>query len=169
MGVEAHLLKTYTQKLESSEMKQRIFEFVAGLLFGMGLLLSGMTDPSKVLGFLDVAGVWDPSLAFVMSGAVLVGLVAFALAKRRSRSLLGAAMQLPTSRTLDRRLVLGSLVFGVGWGMAGFCPGPALVSAATAQPKAVLFVLAMLAGMAVFEVLERMRHNAALTQKTEGR
>lgn len=150
-------------------MKQRIFEFVAGLLFGMGLLLSGMTDPSKVLGFLDVAGVWDPSLAFVMGGAVLVGLVAFTLAKRRSRSLLGAAMQLPTSRTLDRRLVLGSLVFGVGWGMAGFCPGPALVSAATGQPKAVLFVLAMLAGMAVFEVLERMRNNAALTQKTEER
>jgi uncharacterized membrane protein YedE/YeeE len=149
-------------------MKHRIFEFAAGLLFGMGLLLSGMTDPSKVLGFLDVAGIWDPSLAFVMGGAVLVGLVAFALAKRRSRSLLGAAMQLPTSRTLDRRLVLGSLVFGVGWGMAGFCPGPALVSAATGQPKAVLFVLAMLAGMAVFEVLERMRNNARPTAKTGG-
>ncbi|BEU96684.1 YeeE/YedE family protein [Acidovorax sp. DW039] len=147
-------------------MKQRIFEFVAGLLFGMGLLLSGMTDPSKVLGFLDVAGVWDPSLAFVMGGAVLVGLLAFAVAKRRSRSLLGAAMQLPTSRALDRRLVLGSLVFGVGWGMAGFCPGPALVSAATGQPKAVLFVLAMLAGMAVFEVLERMRNNTGLQPKT---
>lgn len=136
-------------------MKHRITEFAVGLLFGIGLILSGMTDPGKVLGFLDLAGLWDPSLALVMGGAILVGLLAFAVAKRRTRSFLGGALSLPKSTVIDRRLVMGSLTFGVGWGLAGFCPGPALVSLGTGQPKAVVFVLAMVVGMGLFEWLER--------------
>ncbi|MBC7454619.1 MAG: YeeE/YedE family protein [Massilia sp.] len=131
-----------------------LMALVVGLVFGIGLIISGMTDPSKVIGFLDLHGAWDPSLAFVMGGAVLVGLGAFALAKKRTTSFLGGAMHLPTNRGLDKRLVIGSLLFGVGWGLAGFCPGPAIVSLGTGNPKAVVFVLAMLAGMAVFEWFE---------------
>lgn len=138
-------------------MQHRFFEFLAGLLFGVGLILAGMTNPSKVTGFLDLAGAWDPSLAFVMGGAILVGLGAFAVAKRRGTSLLGEPMHLPTSRAIDSRLIFGSLVFGAGWGLAGFCPGPAIVSLGAGQLKAVVFVLAMLAGMAVFELAERVR------------
>ncbi len=141
---------------------------LAGLLFGIGLIVSGMTDPGKVLGFLDLAGLWDPSLAFVMGGAIGVGLAAFAVARKRSTSLLGCAMQLPTARTVDRRLVLGSLAFGAGWGIAGFCPGPAIVSAAAGQPRAVAFVVAMLVGMAIFEVAE-WRRQAATTSAAAGR
>lgn len=133
---------------------QRISEFGIGLVFGLGLIISGMTDPGKVLGFLDLAGPWDPSLALVMGGAVLVGLLAFAVARKRSTSVLGGPMQLPTARHIDRRLVLGSLVFGVGWGIAGFCPGPAIVSLGAGEPRAVVFVLAMLVGMGIFEWLE---------------
>ena len=133
----------------------RLSEFGVGLLFGLGLILAGMTDPSKVLGFLDLTGLWDPSLAFVMGGAILVSLGAFALAKKRSQSFLGGAMHMPNRRDIDPRLVTGSLLFGAGWGLAGFCPGPALVSMASGQPKALIFVLAMLAGMAVYEVLMR--------------
>lgn len=129
--------------------------FVAGLVFGIGLIVSGMVNPAKVLGFLDVAGAWDPSLALVMGGAVAVGAVAFALAQRRATTLLGTPMALPTARTIDRRLVMGSLVFGVGWGLAGFCPGPALVALGVGKLKALVFVAAMLGGMAVFELTER--------------
>lgn len=136
---------------------QRISEFGIGLVFGLGLVISGMTDPGKVLGFLDLAGQWDPSLAFVMSGAILVGTVAFAVARKRNTSVLGGALQLPPTRHIDRRLVLGSLLFGLGWGIAGFCPGPAIVSLGTGEPKAVVFVLAMLAGMGVFEWMEGRR------------
>lgn len=133
----------------------RIVEFGVGLLFGWGLLLSGMTDPGKVQGFLDLAGAWDPSLAFVMGGAVLVGFIAFALADRRTRSVLGHPFQLPASRAIDRPLVLGSLIFGVGWGLAGFCPGPALVATAAGHGQALVFVAAMLVGMAGFDWLGR--------------
>ena len=128
---------------------------LAGLVFGAGLILSGMADPAKVLGFLDLAGPWDPSLALVMVGAIAVGLAAFAVAKRRTKSLLGLELKLPTARHIDRRLVGGSVLFGVGWGVAGFCPGPALVALGMGELKAAVFVLAMLAGMAVFELLER--------------
>lgn len=138
-------------------MKHRFTEFAVGLIFGIGLILSGMTDPGKVLGFLDLAGLWDPSLAFVMGGAILVGLMAFAVAKQRTRSFLGGALSLPKSTVIDRRLVMGSLTFGVGWGLAGFCPGPALVSLGAGQPKAVVFALAMLVGMGLFEWLERRK------------
>jgi uncharacterized membrane protein YedE/YeeE len=140
---------------------QRLSEFLVGLIFGIGLILSGMTDPAKVLGFLDLFGLWDPSLAFVMGGAILVGVFAFALAKKRSTNMLGGAMQLPTANQVDKRLILGSLAFGAGWGLAGFCPGPALVSLGAGEIKAAVFVLAMLAGMLAFEVLERLRAPAA--------
>jgi uncharacterized membrane protein YedE/YeeE len=129
--------------------------FFVGLLFGLGLIISGMTDPSKVIGFLDLAGAWNPSLAFVMGGAVLIGTGGFSIAKKRQRSLLGAPMKLSAATELDSRLLLGSLVFGIGWGMAGFCPGPAVVSAAAGQPKAWIFVASMLAGMALYVELER--------------
>lgn len=129
--------------------------FLVGLLFGLGLILSGMTDPSKVIGFLDVTGTWDPSLTFVLGGAILVGSGGFAIAKKRQRSLLGAPMQLPSATELDKRLLLGSLAFGIGWGIAGFCPGPAVVSAASGQPKAWIFVAAMLTGMALYSLTEQ--------------
>jgi uncharacterized membrane protein YedE/YeeE len=130
---------------------QRVIEFVLGLTFGLGLLISGMTDPSKVQGFLDLAGLWDPSLAFVMGGGVLVGLLGFGLAKKKAISLSGTPFQWPAMTQIDRPLVLGSLMFGVGWGLAGFCPGPALVAMAAGNDKALVFVLAMMAGMALFE------------------
>ncbi|HKX93080.1 MAG TPA: YeeE/YedE family protein [Methylibium sp.] len=128
---------------------------LAGLVFGIGLIVSGMADPAKVLGFLDLAGAWDPSLAFVMAGAILVGVVAFFVAGRRARTFLGGELKLPTARQIDRRLVLGSVVFGIGWGIAGFCPGPALVALGLGEAKALVFVAAMLAGMGLFELLER--------------
>ena len=129
---------------------QRMIEFIVGLLFGLGLLISGMTDPGKVLGFLDLAGTWDPSLAFVMGGGVMVGLLGFGLAKKKTTSLSGQAFHWPDMTQIDRPLVLGSLMFGAGWGLAGFCPGPALVAMASGNDKALVFVLAMLAGMALF-------------------
>ena len=136
-------------------MQHRISEFAVGLLFGIGLILSGMTDPGKVIGFLDLFGPWDPSLALVMGGAILVGVFAFAIARKRTSTFLGGALHLPKSNDIDRRLVVGGLVFGAGWGLAGFCPGPALVSLGAGQPQAAVFVIAMLAGMGVFELLER--------------
>ena len=142
-----------------------LFAFVAGLVFGIGLLLSGMADPAKVLGFLDLAGAWDPSLMFVMAGAVGVGVVAFAAARRRTRSLLGEPMQLPTSTAVDRRLVAGALLFGAGWGLAGFCPGPAIVALGLGEAKAVVFVAAMLAGMGLFELVDVLRRRAPTGQR----
>jgi len=136
-------------------MQHRISEFFVGLLFGVGLLLSGMTDPSKVLGFLDLFGVWDPSLALVMGGAIMVGFFAFAVAKKRTVNFLGGAMSLPTSTQIDKRLLMGAALFGAGWGLAGFCPGPALVSLASGQSKAAFFVGFMIAGMILCEVIDR--------------
>ena len=136
----------------------RIAEFVVGLLFGLGLMLSGMTDPDKVIGFLDLFGSWDPSLALVMGGAIMVGFFAVTVAKKRTSTFLGGAMRLPTNMDMDKKLVIGSLLFGAGWGLAGFCPGPALVSMADGQPKALVFVLAMLVGMVGFELMDRFVH-----------
>lgn len=130
---------------------------LAGLVFGFGLILSGMANPAKVLGFLDLFGRWDPSLGLVMGGAVAVASVAFFLARKRTVSLLGATMKLPKATHIDRRLVGGGLLFGMGWGIAGFCPGPALVALGMGEGKAVVFVLAMLVGMGVFEVLELLK------------
>lgn len=142
---------------------QTFFALIVGLLFGIGLIVSGMTDPAKVTGFLDLAGAWDPSLALVMGGAILVGVFAFAVARKRERSLLGAPMRLPTASKIDRRLVFGSLAFGAGWGLAGYCPGPALASLVSGGVKPFIFTLAMLAGMALFEVADRI--SAARTQR----
>lgn len=140
-----------------------LFAFVAGLVFGLGLIVAGMVNPAKILGFLDLAGKWDPSLALVMAGAIAVGLVAFALARRRTMSALGLPIQLPSASTLDVRLVGGSLVFGIGWGLAGFCPGPAIVALGAGYAKAALFVVAMLLGMGAFELIERNRTRTDLT------
>jgi uncharacterized membrane protein YedE/YeeE len=138
----------------------RLSEFIVGLLFGWGLLISGMTDPGKVIGFLDLAGTWDPSLALVMGGAIAVGFFAFGSAKKRTSNFLGGALHLPTSSDIDKRLILGASLFGAGWGLAGFCPGPGIVSMAAGQPKAAVFVVAMLAGMLVFEWIDRMGRRA---------
>jgi len=134
----------------------RLIQFIVGLLFGWGLLISGMTDPGKVIGFLDLTGSWDPSLALVMGGAIAVGFFAFGTAKKRTSNFLGGALHLPTSSDIDKRLILGALLFGAGWGLAGFCPGPGIVSMAAGQPKAAVFVVAMLAGMLVFEWMDRL-------------
>ncbi len=125
----------------------------AGLVFGLGLLLSGMADPSKVLAFLDLAGRWDPSLALVMGGAVGVAVLPFAWAKGRTRSWSGAAIDWPTARAIDARLVGGAVLFGLGWGLVGLCPGPALVAMAAGLPGAALFVAAMLAGFVLHDTL----------------
>ena len=130
--------------------------FSSGLVFGLGLILSSMVNPAKVIAFLDLAGRWDPSLAFVMGGAIAAAMPAFRYARGRPRSFLGAPLQLPGPGRIDRRLVLGSFVFGAGWGIAGFCPGPAFVSLGSGQIKAAVFVAAMLAGMAIFEAIERI-------------
>ena len=134
----------------------RLSEFIVGLLFGWGLLISGMTDPGKVIGFLDLTGSWDPSLAMVMGGAIAVGFFAFGTAKKRTSNFLGGALHLPTSSDIDKRLILGALLFGAGWGLAGFCPGPGIVSMAAGQSKAAVFVVAMLAGMVMFEWMDRL-------------
>ena len=133
------------------------FAFLVGLLFGFGLIVSGMSDPAKVLGFLDLAGAWDPSLALVMAGAVAVGLVAFRLFRDRSRSLLGMPLQMPTARRIDRRLLAGSALFGIGWGLAGICPGPALVLLGAGSPPGMLFTAGLLGGMTAFEAHRRRR------------
>jgi uncharacterized protein len=124
---------------------------LSGLVFGLGLIGSGMTNPAKVKGFLDLFGAWDPSLALVMGGAIAVGALAFAMAKRRTLSWTGARMEIPSSTVIDRRLILGGVLFGAGWGIAGFCPGPALVAAGTGSLAALGFVAAMLAGMAIHD------------------
>lgn len=131
-----------------------------GLVFGLGLIVSGLANPAKVLGFLDLAGAWDPSLALVIVGAVAVGVVGFAVANRLERSWLGLPMRLPSNRVLDRRLVGGGLLFGIGWGLAGFCPGPGLVALGAGYWQAAVFVAAMLAGMAAYELAERSFHGS---------
>ncbi|KIF79959.1 DUF6691 family protein [Noviherbaspirillum autotrophicum] len=146
-----------------------LFAFASGLIFGIGLIIAGMANPAKVLGFLDLAGTWDPSLAFVMGGGIAIGLIAFTFVKRRSLSLLGLPMQMPSSRHLDRRLIGGSALFGIGWGLAGICPGPGLVLLGAGTTKGLLFVTAMLAGMAIFEVIERRKaHRTSRTAVTGG-
>ena len=124
---------------------------VSGLLFGAGLILSGMSDPAKVFGFLDVAGQWDPSLAFVMAGGIGVAVLPFALATRLERSWLGQTIALPEKNGITDRLVVGSALFGVGWGLAGICPGPALIGLGAGYLPATIFAVSMLLGMAASE------------------
>ena len=138
---------------------RKLTAFFAGLLFGIGLLLAGMANPAKVLGFLDLAGLWDPSLALVMGGGILAAFIPFNWAQRQTKSLLGAPMQIPQKRELDPRLIGGSLLFGIGWGIAGICPGPALAILLTGHWQVIVFVLALLAGMLIFSALEARRAN----------
>jgi hypothetical protein len=133
-----------------------ITAFLAGLLFGSGLILSGMSNPAKVLAFLDIGGQWDPSLGFVMLGAILVAAIAFRVGGARARTVFGGALHIPGAARVDGRLVLGSVVFGVGWGLVGYCPGPALTSLGVGGWPTLLFVAAMIAGMVVFEAVERI-------------
>ena len=134
-----------------------IAALIAGLVFGLGLILSGMGNPAKVQNFLDIFGTWDPSVGLVMGGAIAVGLVAFTWAKRRKTSALGEPMQLPTATVVDRKLLTGAAMFGAGWGLAGFCPGPAVMNLATLQMEVWLFVAAMLAGMVLQHVTAKNR------------
>jgi uncharacterized protein len=132
---------------------RNVIALAVGLIFGIGLCLSGMTEPAKVLGFLDLAALWDPSLAFVMGGAVAVGLIAFGLAKRRRIALDGEPMQMPAARAIDPPLVVGSLIFGIGWGLAGICPGPGIVDVGFLNPRALVFVAAMAVGMRAYKLV----------------
>jgi uncharacterized protein len=142
-------------------MTGAVIALLAGLVFGVGLLMSGMTDPARVQGFLDLFGRWDPSLAFVMGGAVVVAIGAFALARRRSaagrRSWSGEPIELPTTGAIDARLIGGGVLFGIGWGLAGFCPGPALVALSGGFGPALWFVPASIAGMALHDAVLRRR------------
>ncbi len=133
----------------------KLVAFVSGLLFALGLGIAGMTQPSKVIAFLDLAGNWDPSLAFVMGGAIAIYMPIYRLMKRRDRSVLDPRLHLPTRTDLDPRLLMGAALFGIGWGLAGFCPGPALVSLTTLAPPALVFGAAMLVGMLVHTQLLR--------------
>ncbi|WP_372965117.1 DUF6691 family protein [Marinobacter sp.] len=142
-------------------MKYTLTSLFAGFLFGLGLIISGMANPEKVLGFLDIAGLWDPSLAFVMGGAIIVGLISFTFAKKRTLSFLGFDMKMPTKTKVDKRIVFGSMMFGIGWGIAGFCPGPGLVAFGAGEIKGVVFVASMVAGMMLFEIIERKRARSA--------
>ena len=128
-------------------MMRNLLALLSGLVFGQGLIAGGMTDPAKVKGFLDVFGAWDPSLALVMGGAIAVGVLAFAAARRRRTAWTGDPMQIPSDTAIDGRLVGGGVLFGIGWGIAGFCPGPALVALGSGLGSAGIFVAAMLAGM----------------------
>ncbi|MFZ4063074.1 MAG: DUF6691 family protein [Polynucleobacter sp.] len=126
-------------------------QYLIGVLFGFGLLVSGMSNPQKILNFLDITGSWDPSLMFVMGGAVIVGLAGFYVVSQRSEAFFGGALHIPTRRDITKPLLMGSFIFGAGWGIAGFCPGPALVSLGSGQLKALVFVIAMLIGMTICE------------------
>lgn len=131
---------------------------LAGLLLGFGLILSGMANPAKVIGFLDVTALWDPSLALVMGGGLLVGSIGFARLRRQHHTLLGEPLNLPTSRTINGRLIAGSVLFGIGWGLTGICPGPGLVLLGAGLDAGLIYVLALLAGMALYSAIERTRH-----------
>ena len=139
------------------------FALLSGLIFGIGLIVAGMANPAKVLGFLDLAGLWDPSLALVMGGAIAVGSAAIAFAKSHTTSFIGLPLQWPTATVIDRRLIGGSALFGVGWGLAGLCPGPGLVTMASGEFKAGVCVLAMVGGMMLFEAIERAVSRKART------
>jgi uncharacterized membrane protein YedE/YeeE len=136
-------------------MVKVLASLVAGTLFGIGLTISQMINPAKVLGFLDIAGDWDPTLAFVMGGGLLVALPGYYLARKRGSALLGGPLSIPTNRTIDAKLIIGSVIFGVGWALAGLCPGPAIAGLSSGATSSFIFVAAMLAGMLVFRFTRR--------------
>lgn len=131
--------------------------FAAGVLFGLGLVISGMTDPAKVVNFLDLAGTWDPSLAFVMAGAIAVTFTGYRIAFGRGRPLFDSAFHVPAAGKIDATLLVGAAIFGVGWGLAGFCPGPAITSLARFAPGTLVFVAAMAAGMWIGRIVPRLK------------
>lgn len=132
-----------------------LIAFLVGIIFGLGLIISGMSNPAKVIGFLDISGAWDPSLALVMAGAILVAMPAFLYVRKRERDLTGELLQLPTETKIDKPLIIGAIIFGTGWGLSGYCPGPAVVSLATASLSALIFVVGMLAGIGIFKLLRQ--------------
>jgi uncharacterized membrane protein YedE/YeeE len=134
---------------------KNVLALISGLVFGFGLILSGMANPAKVIGFLDITGSWDPSLAFVMGGAIAIGFFAFKYAETRDTTLLGEELNLPRNNTIDKRLIGGSLVFGAGWGLGGFCPGPGLVSLGMGYSGGIIFALSMVVGMLAFELIQK--------------
>ena len=134
---------------------KNIYALLAGLIFGLGLIVSGMANPEKVIGFLNIFGRWDPSLAFVMGGAIFIGVFSFKYIVKREKTLLGGSLNLSNEKSIIKRLIFGSLIFGLGWGVAGFCPGPALVSLGMGSLKGAMFVIAMLAGMLVFKLVQK--------------
>lgn len=138
-------------------MIKNLVALVSGVIFGLGLILSGMTNPAKIAGFLDITGQWDASLAFVMFGALMIGVIAFTWAKKQTHSLLGEPMQLPQNKIIDARLVLGSVAFGIGWGLSGYCPGPAVTSLLTGGQQALTFTLFMLIGFFIFKILNKAK------------
>jgi uncharacterized membrane protein YedE/YeeE len=146
-------------------VKRLVVAYVCGLAFAVGLGVSGMTHPSKVLAFLDFTGDWDPSLAVVMASGVLVNLVCFRLAARRGAPLLAPSFALPARTAVDRALVGGAALFGVGWGLGGFCPGPAIVSVVTGATPVVAFVVAMLLAMGVFDAMEKAANTTAVAKR----
>lgn len=133
-----------------------LIALLAGLVFGLGLIIGGMTNPAKVLGFLDITGDWDPSLAFVMIGAIAVGFFAFREARQRKWSVLGLSIDLPERTNIDRPLVIGALLFGIGWGLSGFCPGPAVASVLIGGSAVWIFVASMLAGMGLYTLAVKL-------------
>jgi len=145
---------------------------ICGLIFGWGLLISDMVQPAKVLAFLDILGAWDPSLAVVMIAALLVSVPGFRLAKRRERPILATQSVWPTKMGIDRPLVIGSVLFGIGWGLVGLCPGPALENLATLSPRVIVFVVAMTGGMALHDFWQKgwptIRHEGTLVTAADG-
>ena len=127
-------------------MMNKIFSLLSGIIFGLGLTVSSMTNPAKVIGFLDITGNWDPSLMFVMLGAIAISAPFFYLLRNKNKPLFDSNFEIPTIKNLDKKLVLGASIFGIGWGMVGFCPGPAIASLALLKPFSIIFVIAMVGG-----------------------
>lgn len=136
-------------------MKSTLSAFAAGVLFGIGLIVSEMVNPRRVQGFLDISGNWDPTLVFVMAGALLVTGIGYKWVFSRRKPLFEASFSVPTNRIIDVRLIVGAILFGVGWGLSGLCPGPAIVGVTTFNPGVVTFIAAMIAGMKLFEMLDK--------------
>lgn len=134
--------------------KTQLSALLVGIIFGTGLIISGLTNPSKVLAFLDVFGAWDPSLSLVMAGAIAVGFVAFQIANKLKQTLLGEPLKLPVEKIIDNQLIIGSLIFGIGWGLVGICPGPSLVLLGNSDEKAFVFVSSLITGFVIYEIIQ---------------
>ena len=133
-----------------------LFSFISGFIFSLGLVIAGMTNPDKVIGFLDLFGNWDYALAFVMGGAVIFNVVSFKFIKKRNSPLFGEKIEWPTKKDIDKKLVIGSSLFGIGWGLAGICPGPGIANLVTLNPKVIVFVVSMVIGMLLFKYTEKL-------------